>query len=148
MFWRDPFEEMRRLVNQMERMFDETWEFGTPEGVEEERGEGFRQPLADVFETDNEVVVTVELPGVRKEDIDITIKDNSLIVRAEKKAETKMKKEGFFKTERRYQGFYRVIQLPAEVKEEGAKATYNNGVLEIRLKKARPEVKGKKIKVE
>ena len=149
MVWRDPFDEMRKLVDRMERIFEEPWGFGFGpfRGLEEER-EGFRQPLTDVFETDNEVVVTVELPGVRKEDIDVTVRENSVEIKAEVKKIEEVKKEGFFRAERSYQGFYRVIPLPTEVKSDQAKATYNNGVLEIRIPKAKPEAKGKKVKVE
>jgi HSP20 family protein len=152
MVWRrDPFEEMRRMLDRMERLFEEPWDFGfgpVRVGFREQGLGGFRQPLADVFETDKEVVVTVELPGVNKEDIDVRVTENSVEVKAEVKSEVKEEKEGFYRAERTYEGFYRVIPLPTEVKANEAKATYNNGVLEIRIPKAKEETKAKKVKVE
>ena len=156
MVWRrDPFEEMRRMLDRMERLFEEDFGFGFDFGPVRFRAgwktpemEGFRQPLADVFETDKEVVVTVELPGVKKEDIDVRVTENSVEVKAEVKSEVKEEKEGVYRAERTYQGFYRVIPLPTEVKANEAKATYNNGVIEIRIPKAKEETKVKKVKVE
>ncbi len=157
MVWRrDPFEEMRRMIDRMERLFEEEWDFGVGparfrfrwEGPAMEELRGFREPLADVFETDKEVVVTVELPGVRKEDIEVNVTENSVEVKAEVKIEAKEEKEGVYRVERSYKGFYRMIPLPTEVKPEEAKATYKNGVLEIRIPKVKESGKAKKVKVE
>ncbi len=107
-------------------------EFGTKpealikEGVEE------RRPLIDVIETDDEVQVIAEMPGVRKEDIDLNATERSLEIKAEGE-------------NRRY---HEVVELPCEVIPDSAKARYNNGVLEVVFKKKHPEKKGKKIKVE
>jgi len=105
-------------------------EFGTKqpivEGVEE------RRPLIDVIETDDEVQVIAEMPGVKKEDIDLNATEKTLEIRAEGE-------------NRRY---HEIVELPCEVIPESAKARYNNGVLEVVFKKKYPEKKGKKIKVE
>ncbi len=103
-------------------------EFGTKsekiikEGIEE------RKPLIDVIETDDEVQVIAEMPGVNKEDIDLSASEKSLEIRAEGE-------------NRRY---YEVVDLPCEVIPESAKARYNNGVLEVVLKKKYPSSKEKK----
>ncbi len=105
-------------------------EFGTKptirEGVEE------RKPLVDVIETDDEVQVIAEMPGVSKDDIELNATETSLEIRAESES-------------RKY---YEVVELPAEVDPDSAKARYNNGVLEVILKKKYPKRGGKKIKVE
>ncbi len=105
-------------------------EFGTKptirEGVEE------RKPLVDVIETDDEVQVIAEMPGVSKDDIELNATETSLEIRAESE-------------NRKY---YEVVELPAEVDPDSAKARYNNGVLEVILKKKYPKKGGKKIKVE
>ncbi len=103
-------------------------EAGRPKIAEE------REPLVDVLEDENTVTVVAEVPGVNKEDIDIRIKDNTLVISAQS-------------GDRKY---YKEIQLPAKVKPETAKATYKNGVLEVRLEKEKREKKeeGIKIKVE
>ncbi len=107
-------------------------EFGTKpealikEGVEE------RKPLIDVIETDDEVQVIAEMPGVKKEDIDLNATERSLEIKAEGE-------------NRRY---HEIVELPCEIVPESAKARYNNGVLEVVFKKKHPEKKGKKIKIE
>jgi len=92
---------------------------------------GSREPLVDVQETDNEVQITAEVPGVKKEDIDLEVTGNTLIIKVEGK-------------DRKY---YKEVELPAEVDPDSAKASYNNGVLDIQLKKVKPKAKGKKIKI-
>ena len=92
---------------------------------------GSREPLVDVQETDDEVQVTAEVPGVKKEEIDLEVTGNTLIIKVEGK-------------DRKY---YKEVELPAEVDPNSAKASYNNGVLDIQLKKVKPRSKGKKIKI-
>lgn len=92
---------------------------------------GSREPLVDVQETDDEVQITAEVPGVKKEDIDLEVTGNTLIIKVEGK-------------DRKY---YKEVELPAEVDPDSAKASYNNGVLDIQLKKVKPKAKGKKIKI-
>ncbi|MET1125191.1 MAG: archaeal heat shock protein Hsp20 [Archaeoglobaceae archaeon] len=106
-------------------------EFGTQpraeiKGIEE------RKPLVDVIETDDEVQVVAEMPGVNKEDIELNATETTLEIRAEGE-------------NRRY---YEVVELPAEVDPDSARARYNNGVLEVILKKKHPKKTGKKIQVE
>jgi len=91
-----------------------------------------REPLVDIVEEDDEIVVVAELPGVEKEDIDLSCTERELIISVD--------------TEKRK--YYKRLELPAEVDPKSAKASYKNGVLEVRLKKARPVGKGEKIKIE
>ncbi len=144
-YW-DPFSEMRRLLDSIERAFEDLW----PEPVYDfERGfrETYREPYVDVFESDKEVVVTAELPGVRKEDIDLTVREDSVEIKAEIKREEEKKEEAGYEHRKMFQKYYTVIPLPCQVIPEKAKATYNNGVLEIRIPKAEVS-KGTKVKVE
>jgi len=83
------------------------------------------------------VVVKAELPGVNKEDIDVTIKENSVHLKAERKEEREEKTENVHRVERFYGKIERIIPLPAEVKPEDAKAEYKDGVLEIRIPKVK-----------
>ena len=103
-------------------------EAGRPKIAEE------REPLVDVLEDERTITVVAEVPGVNKEDIDIRIKDKTLIISAQS-------------GDRKY---YKEIELPAKVKPETAKASYKNGVLEVRLEKEKEKKKeeGIKIKVE
>ncbi|MEN3039908.1 MAG: Hsp20/alpha crystallin family protein, partial [Candidatus Kryptonium sp.] len=93
-------------------------------------------PAVDVYETDRELVVKAELPGVKKENVEVSIRDNSLHIRGEKREEKEEKTETYHRVERFYGKFERVIPLPADVKIEEAKAEFKDGVLEVRVPKA------------
>lgn len=152
-FFDEFFEEMERMFEDVFGRDREFFSFRYAPGrgrryVEaSDEFRDYREALTDVWEDDNEVVVTMELPGVKKEDIKINVTPRTLEVRAEQKEESKDEKEGTVRIERAYKGFYKVVDLPVEVKTDNVKATYNNGVLEIRLPKAHKEEK-KEVKVE
>ncbi|MDD1662663.1 MAG: Hsp20/alpha crystallin family protein [Methanomicrobiales archaeon] len=102
----------------------------------------------DVKEHDDEVIVAADLPGVEKEDVSIEVLDpRTLRIAFSRQAETKEEGEGYYVRERTYGTMDRVVKLPADVTDEGAAATFRNGVLEVRLKKTAPET-GKKISIE
>ncbi len=110
-------------------------EFGNTKGIAPAFQKGLpagREPLVDVLETDSEVKVIAELPGVEKKDVDLETTENRLVIRVE--------------TERRK--YYKDVDLPTAVEAESAKANYNNGVLEVVLTKKAPEPKGKKIQID
>jgi len=136
----NPFAEMERIRKEFERLFEELMP------VPAEAQERVFAPAIEVYETDSELVVKAELPGVKKEDIDVSIKDNALHIKAEKKEEREEKTETIHRVERVYGKFERVITLPVDVKIEGVKAEYKDGVLEIRLPKAEGS-KEKKIEI-
>ncbi len=100
-------------------------------------------PLADVKETDKEVIVTMDLPGVEKGDINIFVSEDSLEVKAEQKKVTEEKEEDFYRKERTYSRLERVLKLPAEVKSDEAKASLKDGVLEVYLPKVEVTIKKK-----
>ncbi|MER3395499.1 MAG: hypothetical protein C4318_06300 [Acidimicrobiia bacterium] len=106
-------------------------------------------PRVDVFEEGEELVVRAEVPGVSKDDIEVTVKDGVLSLHAESKKEEEKKERGYYRREMQYGAFTRQLALPVEVDEESAQATYKDGVLEIRLHKAVPEKAGaRKIEVQ
>ncbi len=157
MIWRRSiWDEFRRMQEEMDRLFSTIMREPYWTGVwEEERipveTSMYRQPLADIWETDDEIIATIELPGVEKEDIQVNVVDDYIEVKVEKKEEHKEedKKKGMYRLERRYSGFYRRIPLPEEADADSIKATYKNGVLELRIPKKKTEKKkGKKVKVE
>ncbi len=137
--WR-PFEEIERLRRDFDRILEEFLP------VRREAETQVFVPPVEVYETDKEVVVKVDLPGIKKEDIEITVKENAVVIRAERKEEREEKTENIFRSERFYGVVERVIQLPVEVNPDEAKAEYKDGVLEIRIPKAQVE-KEKKIKL-
>lgn len=122
----DPFRATDIMRREMDRFLTPVWG-----GFDRE----FAGPRVDVYETDNEVVALAELPGVeKKEDIDIDIRDNVLSISGviNRTSETG-DRDRYYRTERFYGRFQRSIGLPARVNPEGARASYRNGVLEIRM---------------
>ena len=136
--WR-PFRELE----EMERRFEDL--FGQPmwRWPAEERG---WMPAVDVFEKDDKFVVKAELPGMREGDIDVSVVGDTLNIKGEKKTESEVKDEDYYRCERTYGSFYRSIPLPSTVDANKIEASFEDGVLEVTLPKS-AEVKPKKIAV-
>ncbi len=107
---------------------------------------GMITPAVDIFEDGDDVVVKAEIPGIKKEDLDVTITENSLTISGEKKQEEEVKEKDYHRIERSYGSFSRSFRLPDNVKAGKAKANFKDGVLEIRLPKTK-ESKQKKIEI-
>jgi len=106
-------------------------------------------PHVDIYEDEKEVIVKAELPGMKKADIDINISDDMITISGEKKAEEKVEKKNYFRMERSYGSFTRKLHLPAATISDKAKATFTEGVLEIRIPKtAEAQAKVRKIRVD
>ena len=103
-------------------------------------------PQVDMSETKEEVIVHAEVPGMTKEDITVTLQDNVLTLRGEKKQEKREQEASFHRVERSYGSFVRSITLPTLVQVDRVKAAYKDGVLTVSLPKAE-EVKPKEISI-
>ena len=125
----DPFVTFRR---EMDRMFDHFFDGFNGRGS---NGAGAIAPAIDLDETDKEMVVTAELPGVSEKDIEVSLAGDMLTIKGEKKTETEEKKGNSTYTERRYGSFARSLRLPFEVKDEQVDAKFKDGVLTVRLPK-------------
>jgi HSP20 family protein len=101
------------------------------------RGNALRRwiPATDLVETDEHFVLKADLPGLSEEDVAIEVKDNVLTVSGERKAEHEDKREGYVRVERAFGSFRRSLTLPEGVDPEAVKATFDNGVLEVRIPK-------------
>jgi len=142
----DPFREISSLQREMDRLFSQY--FGRIRGPEEEGlAVAAWSPAVDIYETDEKLVLKVELPGLKKEDIDIQVRDNTLTLKGEKKFEKEVKEENYHRTERAYGTFQRSFTLPSTIKQEGIEAIFKDGILEISLPKAE-EAKPKQIKIQ
>ena len=104
-------------------------------------------PLIDVYDSDNELMVKADIPGLKKEEIDVSIHDGILTIKGEKKMENEVREESCFRSERFYGSFNRCIELPLEVEWDKATATYKDGVLELKLPK-KEEAKIRRITVD
>ena len=103
-------------------------------------------PSVDIFEDKDEVVVKAELPGLAKEDVNVNITEDTVTISGEKKKEEKVEKKDYYRFERSFGSFSRSFSLPTDVQTDKAKATFKNGVLEIRVPKTE-EAKKKEVKV-
>ena len=139
----DPFRELSDMRETMDRLFERgfsrpwrllTWDMG----------EGFFP--VDLYETDDEVVVKASLPGVKAEDVEIAVTGDTLTIKGETKEEHEEKKPNYYRQERRYGAFQRVLTLPVRVDADKADATFEQGVLNLRLPKV-PEGRPKTIEV-
>ncbi|HET6489951.1 MAG TPA: Hsp20/alpha crystallin family protein [Syntrophales bacterium] len=90
---------------------------------------------ADIFEEGNDVVVKADMPGVKKEDVDVSLSDDMITIRGERKKEEAVERKDYFRVERAYGSFTRSFRLPADVQADKAEAKFDQGVLEIRIPK-------------
>jgi HSP20 family protein len=104
-------------------------------------------PSIDVYEKNDEVIVKAELPGMSKNDIEVTLTDSTLTVKGEKRKEEEVKEGDYYRSERSFGSIVRTVDLPSEVKADQAKATFGDGVLEVRLPKTE-EAKQKPVKIQ
>jgi len=141
--WSSPFASLQREMN---RLFDNFFGEYTPARFEESFG-GYL-PKIDVKETNKDVLVEAELPGMDEKDIDISISDDILTLRGEKRMEKEEKESGFYRMERTYGSFHRDIPLPCEVESTNVEAVFRKGVLTVHLpKKPEAQRKAKKIAI-
>ncbi len=140
----EPFKDLIELHEKMNRLFEET--LARTRG-EAEIWEGAWYPPVDIYETDNEIVLKAELPGIDIKDIDITVEDGVLTLKGERKFEEEVKRENYHRIERSYGRFVRSFSLPNTVDVDKIKARMENGILKVIMPK-KEESKPKQIKVE
>ena len=123
-FSSSPWSLMRRFNDEMDRWFGGSGETGETQ---------VWSPNIEVRERDNNLIVCADLPGMNKDDIKVEMTDEGLAIQGERKQEHEEKREGYYRSERSYGSFYRVIPLPEGANAEQAKATFKDGVLEITM---------------
>jgi len=148
--------EIMPRAHEMERWFDrmveEFWRRPFPTLLRPERwwpaetGTMMRLPAVDVYENKDDVVIKAEIPGLSKEDISVQVTDSTLMIKGEKKREEEVKEDDYYRCERSFGSFTRAVALPCEVKADQVKATFKNGVLEVRMPKTE-EAKKKAVTV-
>ena len=133
--WVNPFALMRRLSDEMDRAFATS--FGLPAwgrtgitGIEEE---GMWAPAVEVSERDNQLVVTAELPGMNKDNVKVEVTNDGLVIQGERKREHEEKRQGYYRSERSYGHFYRVVPLPEGIDADKAKAQFKDGILQVEV---------------
>jgi HSP20 family protein len=137
----NPMEEIMQMQDMLNNMFKER-------SLGESWSEaGILAPLVDVKDEGSELLVTTDLPGVEKGDVDLDVSDNMLTISAKRSSDNEEKDEGYLRRERTYSSFSRTVTLPNTVSAEGAKAKLENGVLSVTLPKMQIE-ENKKILIE
>lgn len=138
----DPFAEFGSLRRAMDRLFED---YAPTRSVRGQDGAELTFPV-DLSETENEVVVKAVLPGIRPEDVELTVNEGVLTVRGEARGETTEEKENFYRREIRYGSFARSLPLPTRVNQDQAEAEFKDGILTVHLPKAE-DVRPKSIKI-
>ena len=139
----DPFRDLNLIQDRMNRLFDDsgrTWRNDEPAATTS------WSPSVDIFETEGEIVVKAELPGMERKDIALHLENNVLTLRGERKFEKETKNENYHRIERSYGNFSRSFSIPATVDEEKIRADYKDGVLQIVLPK-KDQAKPKQIRI-
>ncbi len=130
-----PFEEIERLFDAFSRGWLSPWSREWPAWSRLSTPFEGRSPKVDLIDRDDTLVLRAELPGVKKEDVEVTLSEDSLTIRAHSRQEQKEEKENFLRREISYGEFVRTVPLPVPVDVDQAKSKFDNGVLEITLPK-------------
>jgi HSP20 family protein len=138
---RDPFRAISALQEQMNRMFEDTFFRSADEDALTTWA-----PSVDIYETEQELVLRADLPGLEEKDLDVRVESNMLTIRGERKFEKKVKEENYLRVERAFGSFSRSFSLPNTVNPDAVKAEYKNGVLTVTLPK-REESKPRQVKI-
>jgi HSP20 family protein len=137
----NPMRELMNVHEQLNKVFEEDLRRNSPD-----LEYGNWAPAVDLREEDSQFVIQADMPGMKKEDIDVNVENNVLTVRGERRFEAEVKKENYHRIERAYGKFARSFTLPARVVTDGIAANYKDGILEVVIPKAE-ESKPKKIVV-
>lgn len=139
----DPFRDLRSLQDEVNRLFSTNLSraFGE-EGI----ARGAWNPSVDIYENKDQIVLEAELPGMKREDFDLSIENNVITLRGERRFEKKDDGDNYHRVERAYGSFTRSFTLPQTVEAEGVTAEYRNGVLRVVMPK-REEVKARRIEI-
>ncbi len=144
---------MIQLQQEMDRLFERAFRRFDLSPLSNEwltplTASGFLRPQLDIAATEKEYSITVEVPGVSEKDVKIEIADDTMTILGEKKQEKEEKEKNYYRVERSYGSFQRVLSLPEDANQDDVKATFKNGVLSIKMpRKALPKSDVKKIEI-
>ena len=136
----DPFRDVTALQDRINRLFSES--FGQARDLDDDMRVCAWRPAVDIYEAENEIVLKAELPGITKKDVSVEVKDNVLTLKGERFPEAEINEEKYYRKEICFGTFERSFTLQERIQPEQIKATFNNGVLTVKI--PRPEVETSK----
>ena len=151
-----PFSWVDRMSDEMDRMFDRVYrDFGLPRRASLSRGlfgaptrQGLWAPRIEAFQKGDRFIVRAELPGMKKDDVQVELTDEALTIHGERRNEREEEREGYYHSECEYGAFHRTIPLPEGVIGESAEASFRDGVLEVRIQAAPSEAnRGRRLEI-
>jgi len=148
---------MRRFSEEMDRLFDDfgfggSW-LDSSYGREffpinlGEFPQSLWSPQIETFEREGQLVIRADLPGLKKEDVNVEVTNDAITISGERRDEDEERREGYYRSERSYGSFFRSIPLPEGVNAEDANATFNNGVLEITMQAPQLQSRGRRLEI-
>jgi HSP20 family protein len=140
----EPFRDLMTAQRDLDRLFRETF---SPLFGETELSTRSWAPPVDIYETDNDIVLKAELPGVDPKDVEVRVEDNYLYLKGERKFEKEVKEQNYHRVERSYGSFARSFSLPNSINADKVKAEFKDGLLTLTMPK-REEAKPKTIKID
>jgi HSP20 family protein len=151
----DPFAFVDRMAEQMDRTFDQMFrDFGMPRrswlgrpSFGSGEREGLWSPRVEAFQKGDRFIVRAELPGLKKDDVQVDLNDNALTIHGERREEHEDQREGYYRSERQYGQFSRTIPLPEGVIPESAEASFRDGVLEISMQAPPAEATRRRVEI-
>lgn len=142
-----PFRTLQRMADEMDRMFDDVGlgRRSTRPLWRETGGEAWA-PELDVFQKNNQLTIRADLPGLKRDEVTIDVTDDAVTIQGERRRESEEEREGYYRSERSYGSFCRVVPLPEGAMTDQAKATFREGVLEITMP-APPASNGRRLEI-
>lgn len=152
-----PFSVMRRISDEMDRLFEgfgfgrgalggePGWQGALSSGGQQDAA--LWSPHLEMFERDGKLIVTADLPGVRKEDVKVEVDQDAITLQGQRRQEQTSREQGYYRSERSYGSFYRTIPLPEGTNADSATATFRDGVLEIELDAPRQQQHGRTLEI-
>lgn len=142
----DPFKDLLSLQDKINRLFEDS--LTKIHFRDNELSFGAWSPPADMFETERAIILKMELPGMEASDFNVSVHNQKIVIKGERKFKKDIKQEKFHRVERIYGAFHRIFPLPPNVDTSNIEAKFSAGVLEILIPKTEPEKASYKIEVE
>ena len=133
----DPFRNVAALQDRINRIFDES--FSRTADLDDDISMNAWKPLVDIYETDEAIILKAELPGIKKEDVSVEVKDNVLTLKGVRTEEKEIKEKNYYRKERAFGTFSRAFNLQHRIQPDKIKARFKDGVLKIEIPKPEEE---------